>query len=217
MTDIEPTKRTKVVREPKMACYDRDTIHAILDEASLCHVGFVADGTPFVIPVNCWRIGERLFIHGSTASRMFRVLQAGGDVCVTVTLVDGWVLGRSAMHHGMNFRSVVIVGRAETIDDPGQKLAALEACMERLVPGRWQQVRPPSAKEMKSTLVLAVPLDEASAKICTGPPDDDEADYALSVWAGVVPLRLAAGEPVSCPRLDPGIEVPDTVGRIGTV
>ncbi len=215
MTEIKPTKRTKVVREPKRARYDLKTIHAIIDEALICHVGFVAGGTPFVIPVNHWRIGESLYIHGSTASRMVRALGAGGEVCVTVTLVDGLVLGRSAFNHTMNYRSLVIVGRAEPVDDPTAKLAALEACMERIAPRRWSQVRPPSAKEMKATRVLAVPIGEASAKVNSGPPVDEVADLARPVWAGVVPLRQAAGTPQPCPRLDPRIAVPDYLRRIG--
>ena len=208
MPQLKKTKRTKVVRGSKRASYDRDTIHAIIDEALVCHVAFIVDGSPVVVPTNHWREGDHLYFHGSTASRRLRAMAEGAEVCVSVTLVDGLVLGRSAMHHSMNFRSVVVFGRAAPVEDPKRKMAALEALMERVAPGRWAEVRPPNDKEMQVTVVLAMPITEASAKIRSGPPVDDEEDYALPVWAGEVPLAETAGEPVPDPRLAPGTEVP---------
>jgi uncharacterized protein len=206
--DFAPTLRTQVRRLPDRGKYDSDTIFRILDEAFLCHVGFVVDGQPFVIPTAFARVGNTLYVHGSTASRMLRTLASGVQVCVTVTLVDGLVLARSAFHHSMNYRSVVILGRAHLIEDPAEKLRALEAFTEHIVQGRWETLRPVRDSELKSTRVLALPLEEVSAKVRTGPPKDEEEDYALPIWAGVVPLRLEAGQPVSDPRLSPGLTVP---------
>jgi nitroimidazol reductase NimA-like FMN-containing flavoprotein (pyridoxamine 5'-phosphate oxidase superfamily) len=190
------TGRTKVRRLANRGNYDRDTIHAILDEALICHVGFVVDGAPVVIPTIHWREGDRLYVHGSAASRMLRSLKDGVEACVTVTLLDGLVLARSAFHHSMNYRSVVVFGKAHVVEG-GQKLRALDALVEHVVRGRSRDVRPPNEIELRQTLVLALPLEEASAKIRTGGPVDDEEDYALPVWAGVVPLRLTPGEPVA--------------------
>ena len=203
---IEMTERTRVRRLAKRANYDRETIHAILDEARVCHVGFVVDGAPVVIPTIHWREGDTLYVHGSAASRMLRSLRDGVDACVTVTLIDGLVLARSAFHHSMNYRSVVVFGKAREVTGE-EKVSALNGLVEHVVRGRSRDARPPNEIELKQTLVLALPLEEASAKIRTGGPVDDEEDYALPVWAGVVPLRLTAGEPLA----DAGVtaEVPD--------
>ncbi|MGZ8710992.1 MAG: pyridoxamine 5'-phosphate oxidase family protein [Thermoanaerobaculia bacterium] len=190
------TDRTKVRRLANRGNYDRETIHAILDEALVCHVGFVVDGAPVVIPTIHWREGDRLYVHGSAASRMLRMLKDGVDACVTVTLVDGLVLARSAFHHSMNYRSVVVFGKARVVEGE-DKLHALDALVEHVVRGRSRELRPHKEIELKQTLVLALPLDEASAKIRTGGPVDDEEDYALPIWAGVVPLRLTAGEAIA--------------------
>jgi len=193
--------------------FDRETVYAILDEGFVCHVGFVHDGQPFVIPTAYGRVGDTLYLHGAKASRMLKALAAGGEVCVTVTLVDGLVLARSAFHHSVNYRSVVVFGRARAVGDEGEKNAALEAFTEHVCRGRWADVRWPNAQELAATSVVAVPLAEASAKVRTGPPVDDEEDYALSVWAGVLPLRVAPGEPEPDPRLPSGTSLPDYVER----
>jgi uncharacterized protein len=208
VNELPPSERTTVKRKPQRAAYDRDTVHRILDEGLVCHVGFVVEGQPFVIPMLHVRRGESVYLHGSPASRLLQTLQGGAAVCLTVTLVDGLVLARSALHHSMNYRSVVLFGTASVVDEPGRKAEVLRALSEHLVPGRWDDVRPPSPEELRRTLVLAVPITEASAKIRTGPPLDDEADYELPVWAGVLPLGLAAGAPVGDPRLRPGTEPP---------
>jgi nitroimidazol reductase NimA-like FMN-containing flavoprotein (pyridoxamine 5'-phosphate oxidase superfamily) len=210
MTETLQSNRTTVKRLPKRAAYDRDTVHAILDEAYICHLGFVVDGQPFVIPTIHWREGETLYFHGSAASRMLRSLRDGIDACVTVTLLDGLVLARSAFHHSMNYRSVVVLGRATEVTRE-EKVRALEGVVEHVMPGRSADVRPPNDIELKQTLVLALPITEASAKIRTGPPLDDEEDYALPVWAGVVPLRLTPGEPVADERLPAGVGVPEYI------
>jgi nitroimidazol reductase NimA-like FMN-containing flavoprotein (pyridoxamine 5'-phosphate oxidase superfamily) len=209
MAEFTPTERTQVRRLPQRAAYDRDTVYRILDEGLVCHIGFVEEGRPVVIPTGYGRKDDTLYIHGSTASRMFRTLAAGAEVCVTVTLLDGLVLARSAFHHSMNYRSVIIFGRASVIDDPVAKLAALEAFTEHVAPGRWREIRPPSPKELQATMVLAIPLKEASAKVRTGPPHDDEEDYALPVWAGVLPFSNATGEPLPDDRLPARIQIPE--------
>lgn len=206
-----PTARTTVRRLPERGRYDRQTIHAILEEALLCHVGFVDDGQPFVIPSAFARVDERIVIHGSAASRMLKTLAAGGPACVTVTLLDGLVLARSAFHHSMNYRSVVVVGTASEIEDPDEKRRALDAIVEHIAPGQLGYVRPPSKLELRATRVVSLPLDEASAKLRTGPPKDDEEDYGLEVWAGELPLRLLMQEPVADPRLREGIGLPSHV------
>lgn len=203
------TDRTKLKRLPKRGHFDRETVYAILDEGFICHVGFAVDGQPFVIPTGYARAGDKLYIHGSQASRMLRTLSAGLDACVTVTIIDGLVLARSAFHHSMNYRSVLVFGRATVVDDPEEKMTALVALSEHIVRGRWADVREPNDEEMVQTTVLCLPIEEASAKIRTGPPLDDEADYALPIWAGVVPLRLVAGDPVNDPRLPADIPVPE--------
>jgi nitroimidazol reductase NimA-like FMN-containing flavoprotein (pyridoxamine 5'-phosphate oxidase superfamily) len=204
-----PTDRVRVRRLPENAVYDRAAIEAILDEALVCHLAFVQDGQPYAIPTLHARIGDRLYVHGSSASRAMRTLGGGAPVGVTVTLFDGVVLARSIFEHSVQYRSVVALGTATLVDDPAEKLAALEAFSERLLPGRWAEVRPPTRQELKATAILWLPLDEASAKVSAGPPDDGEGpDGALDVWAGVVPARLAWGEPEPDPLLRPGIPVP---------
>ena len=205
------TARTEVRRLPKRAVYDREVVYAILDEGLVCHIGFVADGKPVVLPTGYGRKDDTLYVHGSTASRMFRALGKGADVCVTVTLIDGLVLARSAFHHSMNYRSVVIFGRASVVDDRAQKMEALRVFTEHVAPGRWNEVRRPSDKELQATIVLALPLEEVSAKVRTGPPLDDEEDYQLPVWAGVLPLSLTTGQPLADARLPAGIEVPQYI------
>jgi len=202
------TERTKLKRLPKRGHFDRETVYGILDEGFICHVGFAPEGQPFVIPTGYARDGDKLYIHGSQASRMLRTLSSGVDVCVTVTIIDGLVLARSAFHHSMNYRSVVVFGRATLIEDREEKLAALLALSEHIIRGRWAEVREPTEEEMIMTTVLSLPLVEGSAKIRTGPPLDDEEDYVLPVWAGVIPLRLEAGEPIADARLIDGIQVP---------
>jgi uncharacterized protein len=206
MTASAPSPRTQVGRLPKRGDYSKATIHGILDAAFLCHVGFVIDGQPFVIPTGYGRGGDTLYIHGSAASRMLRNLEHGIEACVTVTLIDGIVLARAAFHHSMNYRSVVLLGVATLVEDADAKVSALRTISEQIVPGRWADVRPPTAQELKATTVLALPIDEASAKVRTGPPIDDEEDYNLDIWAGVLPLSVQPGTPVPDPRLKSGIE-----------
>jgi nitroimidazol reductase NimA-like FMN-containing flavoprotein (pyridoxamine 5'-phosphate oxidase superfamily) len=191
-----------VKRHPERGDYDRETIDAILDEALICHVGFVADGQPYVIPTIHARDGDTLYLHGSPASRMLRNLAEGIDLCVTVTLLDGLVLARSVYNHSMNYRSVVVLGRAHEVTDADEKLRAMHRVVEHIVPGRWDDARKPSAKEIKGTTILAVSLDEASAKIRSGPPKDFDEDLALEVWAGLIPLSLEPSQPVA----DDGVE-----------
>ncbi len=204
-----PTARTRVVREPKRGAYDRDIVYRILDEGFLCHVGFVVDGQPFVIPTSYGRKDASLYIHGSAASRMLRQMQNdGAPVCVTVTLLDGLVLARSVFNHSMNYRSVVILGNATLVDDPEEKMAALRILAEHILPGRWDDARQPNDRELKATSVLRVPIEEFSAKVRTGPPIDDEEDYAFPTWAGVLPLEMVARNPIADARLLPGKETP---------
>ena len=203
---MSPTPRTTVRRLPDRARYDRATVDAILDEGLVCHVGFVDQGQPFVIPSTYARMGDRLILHGSAASRMVKILADGAPACVTVTLLDGLVLARSGFHHSMNYRSVVVLGRGTEIADPNEKRRALDAIVEHVAPGRAASLRPPSENELRATRVVALSLDEASAKVRAGPPKDDEADYALPVWAGELPLRLEPLAPVADPH--PGPEVP---------
>ncbi len=207
-----PTQRTPVRRLPERARYDRDTIDAILDEGLVCHVGLVDQGQPFVIPAVYARLGDQVLVHGSAASRLINVLAGGAPACLTVTLLDGLVLARSGFHHSMNYRSVVVVGNAREITDPEEKRRALDAIVEHVVPGRTAEVRPPSQKELRATRVVALSLDEASAKLRTGPPKDDEQDLALACWAGELPLRLVALDPVPDPQLRPGL-LPDASVR----
>lgn len=196
-----PTPRTRIARLPKRGDYSRETIYGILDATFFCHVGFVADGQPYVIPTGYGRAGDTLYLHGSAASRMLRTLAGGVDVCVTVTLLDGIVLARSAFHHSMNYRSVVILGKAVPVEGDAAKTEALRIVVEQIVPGRWEHVRKPTAQELKATAVLSLSIEEASAKLHNGPPLDEEEDYALPVWAGVLPLAMRAGELIADPRL----------------
>jgi len=206
--DFPQTQRTTLKRLPKRGVYDRELVYQILDEGFVCHVSFAVDGQPFVIPTGYARDGDQIYIHGSQVSRMLRTLSSGIDVCVAVTLIDGLVLARSAFHHSVNYRSVVIFGRASLVEEEELKLAALLAFSEHVIPGRWNDVRKPTEQELKATTVLSLPLLEVSAKVRTGPPIDDEEDYALSLWAGVVPLKLVAGEPIDDPRLPESIAPP---------
>jgi uncharacterized protein len=185
-------ERLRVKREPQRAHYDRETVEAILDEALICHLGFAVDGRPYVIPTLHARVGDRLYVHGSAASRMLRHVATGAEVCVTVTLFDGLVLARSVFNHSVDYRSAMVFGRA-TLVEGDEKVAALRALTEQLAPGRWDEARQPTAKELKATWILSLPLDEASAKVRTGPPEDEPEDLDLPVWAGVVPVHLAAG------------------------
>jgi nitroimidazol reductase NimA-like FMN-containing flavoprotein (pyridoxamine 5'-phosphate oxidase superfamily) len=205
---FSPTDRTRIVREPHRGFYDRETIYKILDEGFVCHVGFANDGQPFVIPTLFARVGEALYFHGSAASRMLRGAASGIPVCITVTLVDGLVLARSVFNHSINYRSVVVLGNASLVDEPGEKIRALEAFTEKIVPGRWNDVRQPNEKELKATSILRLPLTEVSAKVRSGPVKDDDEDYALPIWAGVVPLRLQAGAPIRDDRCDPAMPTP---------
>ncbi|NJR63646.1 MAG: pyridoxamine 5'-phosphate oxidase family protein [Cyanobacteria bacterium CRU_2_1] len=205
------TSRTQIKRIPQRGQYDCHTIYQILDEGLICHVAFAIEGQPFVIPTAYGRVDDQLYIHGSPASRMLRSLQKGIDVCITVTLLDGLVLARSAFHHSMNYRSVVIFGTATLVQDEAQKFEALKAFTEHIVPGRWAEVRQPARQEVAGTMVLSLPLTEASAKVRSGHPSDDEEDYLLPVWAGVIPLRLVADIPINDPRLASEIAVPNHV------
>jgi len=210
-TTFSKTPRNKTKRRAKRATYDVETVHAILDAGFICHIGFVIDGQPFVIPTAYGRVEERLFIHGSPASRMLKTLEQGLEVCVTVTLLDGLVLARSAFHHSVNYRSVVLFGTAHKVTDFEEKAQALKAFTDQVIPDRWSALRPMTDTEVEGTTVLSLPITEASAKVRTGPPVDDEADYALPIWAGVLPLRLTADAPISDPRLPDEIAIPDHV------
>jgi uncharacterized protein len=203
-----PTPRTRVVREAHRAVYDRETAYRILDEGFLCHVGFVVEGQPFVIPTSYGRKGANLYIHGSAASRMLRQIKESVPVCITVTLLDGLVLARSVFNHSMNYRSVVVLGKATLVDDPEEKLEALRLLSEHILPGRWADSRQPNPSELKQTSVLRLPIEEFSAKVRLGPPIDDEEDYSFPTWAGVIPLEIIAGAPINDTRLDPAREIP---------
>jgi nitroimidazol reductase NimA-like FMN-containing flavoprotein (pyridoxamine 5'-phosphate oxidase superfamily) len=205
------TPRTQVRRKPTRARYDRQAIDAILDEAMVAHLGWTHEGQPYVIPTLHARVGDEVYFHGSAASRTIRALRAGAPACLTVTLLDGLVLARSAVHHSVNYRSVVVLGTARPIEELPERMRAVQAFTERLIPGRWEEARPPTVKELKAIHVLALPLHECSAKIRTGPPVDEEEDYALPAWAGVIPLHTHAGAPLPDPRLIGGSAPPPTV------
>jgi nitroimidazol reductase NimA-like FMN-containing flavoprotein (pyridoxamine 5'-phosphate oxidase superfamily) len=209
MSDFTPTERTQVKRLPKRGKYERETVFAILDAGFVCHVGFTVDGQPYVIPTNYGRSGDTLYLHGSAASRMLRTLSEGVPVSVTVTHVDGLVLARSAFHHSVNYRSVVVLGTARLVTDPAEKMEALRVFTEHVMKGRWDDVRQPTEQELKATTVLALPLEEVSAKVRTGGPIDDEADYTLPVWAGVLPLETVAKEPLADPQRKNNPAVPE--------
>jgi len=206
---VSPTARTRITREPQLAVYDRDAAYRILDEGFICHVGFTLGGQPYVIPTSYGRAGNDLYIHGSAASRMLQGMKDGIPVCVTVTLLDGLVLARSVFNHSMNYRSVVVLGTATAVEDDEEKIAALHAFSEHIIPGRWADARYPNQKELKATLVMRVSIREFSAKVRTGPPIDDEADYSFKAWAGVVPLQMVSRAPVKDPKLKTGTPVPD--------
>jgi uncharacterized protein len=203
-----PSERTTVKRKPQRGAYDRETIDQILDEGLICHVGFSIEGQTIVLPTIHVRVGDYVYLHGSPASRLLQALAGGAEACVTVTLVDGLVLARSAMHHSMNYRSVVLFGTATLVEKATEKMAVFEALVEHVIPGRWAETRWPTDDEIRRTMVVSIPIHEASAKVRTGPPLDDEADYELSHWAGVLPLRLAADHPIADPGLRAGIEPP---------
>jgi hypothetical protein len=209
MSNFTPTERTQVKRLPKRGNYERETVFAILDAGFVCHVGFSVDGQPYVIPTNYGRSGDTIYLHGSAASRMLRTLSEGVRVSVTVTHVDGLVLARSAFHHSVNYRSVVMLGTARLVDDPAEKMEALRVFTEHVMKGRWDDVRQPTEQELKATTVLALPLEEVSAKVRTGGPIDDEEDYALPIWAGVLPLETAAKEPLPDPQRKSDRPIPD--------
>jgi len=209
MSEAQPASaRTRVVREAHRGAYDRATAYQILDEGFICHVGFVAEGQPFVIPTAYGRVGDNLYIHGSAASRMLRNLDRGIPVCVTVTLLEGLVLARSIFNHSMNYRSVVVLGTGVAVRDDKEKLEALEALSEHILPGRWAESRQPNERELKQTLVMRLLIEEFSSKIRKGPPIDDEEDYSFPTWAGVIPLQMIPGTPENDPRLDPKTPVP---------
>ena len=210
---FSPTERTRVVREPHRGSFDHETIYKILDEGFVCHVGFTMDGQPYVIPTMFARVGDAIYFHGSAASRMLRGLSDGLAVCVTVTLIDGLVLARSVFNHSMNYRSVVALGTATLVEGAEEKVAALHAFTEKILPGRWGDARQPNEKELKATSILRLALSEVSAKMRTGDVQDDEEDYALPVWAGVLPIRLAASEPIRDGRCDAGLPVPTAVAN----
>jgi uncharacterized protein len=209
--EFEQTERTRVYRKPARGSYDRDLVHSILDEALTCHVGFVQDGQPYVIPTIHARVGHTLYLHGANANRMLKVLADGTPCCVTVTLVDELVLARAALHHSLNYRSVMVLGTAREVTDPEEKQEALRAVVEHIAPGRADGTREADETDLKSTKVLSIPIEEASAKVRTGPPIDEEADMDLPYWAGVLPLGLRTGEPVTAPDLVEDLPVPDHV------
>ncbi len=209
MSQLTPTSRTRLKRRPERGHYDRETIRAILDEGLVCHVAVPVDGRPHVIPTAYVRVGDWIYLHGATANQLLRALRSGAEAGLCVTLIDGLVLARSAFHSSVNYRSVVVYGRATEVVDPNEKLEALHALVDHMVPGRWSDVRAPNPYELRQTLVVKLPIEEASAKLRAGPPSDDEPDYALDCWAGVIPLGLEVGKPQADPRLDPAVEPPD--------
>lgn len=211
MNTISVTARTRLVRRAERGSFDRATINAILDEALVCHIGFALDAQPYVLPTVHTRVDSLLYVHGSVGSRMLRTLRKGAPLCVTVTLLDGLVLARSAFHHSMNYRSVVILGSAREVTDPQEKRRAFDALIEHVARGRSREVRAPNETEIKATTVLSLPIEEASAKIRSGPPVDDEQDYARPCWAGVLPLALTPGAPLSDPALSPDIPLPPSL------
>ena len=210
---IAATPRTRVKRLPKRAAYDRDTIYSILDTALVCHVGFAIDGQPYVIPTLHVRIGDRLYVHGSAASRMLGTAAEGTPIAVTVTHIDGLVLSRSAFHHSVNYRSAIILGTATLVTDPAEKLVVMKGLIDHVAPGRWEQIRHPNDKELAATSVLSIPIEEASAKIRTGDPLDDEADYASPIWAGQLPFAMSTLAPIRDARLAASISLPTHVAN----
>jgi uncharacterized protein len=213
MNQFNKSDKTRINRLPKRGHYDRETIYAILDEALICHVGFVEGGQPYVIPINFARMDDRIILHGAKASRLLKHIEAGHPVCVEATLVDGLVLARSVFHHSVNYRSVVLFGTGHGIEDEQEKMAALEAVTEHLIPGRWKEARLPNKKEMKATRVVAIQIDEASAKVRVGPPVDEEEDYALPVWAGLLPLQELPAAPIRDELQSQDVALPNYIAR----
>ena len=211
MDSFTPTEKTRVRRMPERGHYDRETVYRILDAGFICNVGYVIDDQPLVTPTSYWREGDRVYWHGSSASRMLRTIAKGIKACLTVTHVDGLVIARSGFHHSINYRSVMALGVAEPITDDTHKLAALEAFVERLFPGRWAMLRPVNKQELKATTVLSMPLEEVSAKVRVGPPKDDDEDYALPIWAGVLPMSVTTGAPEPDPKLMAGVAMPEHI------
>ena len=212
--DFQPTKRTRIKRLHYRAVFDRETVYAILDAGLMCHVGYVIDGEPYVTPTAYWRAGDRVYWHGSSASKMLRAVEKGIPVCFTVALLDGLVLARSGFHSSINYRSVMAFGAADKVTEGADKLAALEAFTERVTPGRWAELRPVQKQELKATTVLSMKLEEVACKVRTGPPADDEEDYDLDVWAGVVPVATAIGAAEDDPKLKPGVAKPDYLKQV---
>jgi nitroimidazol reductase NimA-like FMN-containing flavoprotein (pyridoxamine 5'-phosphate oxidase superfamily) len=213
MRVFDKTEKNQVKRVPERAAYEEEVIYKIVDEAIICHVGMVQDGQPFVIPTLHARRGDTILLHGASTSRLIRYAATGAELCITMTLLDGLVLARSAYSHSANYRSVVLFGRGTIIDRPEEKLQALEQLTEGIMPGRWADVRQPSEKELKATTIVAIAINLATAKTRQGPPGDEEPDYQLDVWAGVLPVRQQIGRPIADPKLKEGIEVPDNVNR----
>lgn len=211
MSQLEPTPRTTLKRGKKRGSYQVEAIHAILDEGLVCQLAFVANDSPHVIPTAYARIGSTLYVHGASTNRALRALCGGEPACLSVTHIDGLVLARSAFHHSMNYRSVILYGAMREVTDPAEWLAGLRAIVEHMVPGRWDDVRAPNETELKRTIVLALAIDEGSAKVRSGPPVDDEEDYRIGCWAGVIPTRTSFEAPVDDPRLAAGIAVPSYV------
>lgn len=208
MTEFVKSQRTRIHRLPARGHYDRQAVYRILDEALICHVGFVQEGQPYVIPINFARLGDAVVLHGAKASRLLKHIAAGHPVCVEAAIVDGLVLARSVFHHSVNYRSVVLFGKGRLVEDDQEKLAALEAVTEHLIPGRWREARLPNRKELDATSVVSIPIEDASAKVRLGPPIDDERDYALPVWAGILPLQESASAPVRDERQTEEIRLP---------
>jgi uncharacterized protein len=216
MNDFEITDRNKIRRLPKRGHYDRETIYGILDATILCHVGFIQDGQPFVIPTNYARQDDTLFLHGATTSRLIRHIGAGGPVCINVAILDGLVLAKSAFHHSVNYRSAVVFGRGRLVEDDVEKLRALELFTERMMAGRWQVVRPPNSPELRATAVAAIDIESGSAKVRSGPPSDDEDDLGLPVWAGVLPILQTMGKPLPADYSDRSLSLPDAALHEGS-
>jgi nitroimidazol reductase NimA-like FMN-containing flavoprotein (pyridoxamine 5'-phosphate oxidase superfamily) len=208
MNYFEKENRNRLRRLPERGHYDTETIYQIIDEALLCHVGFVQEGRPYVIPTIHARERDRLYLHGAKASRLLKVVQAGEQLCITITLLDGLVLARSVFHHSMNYRSAVLFGHGRLVDEEGEKLHGLKVISEHIMPGRWDDARRPTAKELKATSLVAVSIDSASAKVRTGPPEDDEEDYGLPIWAGLLPIRQSVMDPLADPRMEMDVPLP---------
>ncbi|MDJ0591302.1 MAG: pyridoxamine 5'-phosphate oxidase family protein [Pleurocapsa sp. MO_226.B13] len=211
--ELQVTQRSKLRRLPKRGSRERELIYSILDEALIAHVGFIGNNQPFVIPMAYGRKGDRLYLHGSSVSRLIKTLERGVEVCFTVTLLDALVVARSLFHHSMNYRSVVLFGKAQLVESESEKMTALQAFTEQMIPGRWQQARLPNSQELKATKVLSFPIEEGSAKVRTGPPSDDAEDYQLPIWAGELPLKVTADNPVRDPQLAPETPLPENLAN----